>query len=194
VRRLSVWLLAAPLMLAGTQAAHAVAYRLVYPEAALRWHELALTGHGYLGYATPAIGVVAAMQLLGFAAVAADTFRGRRPRPLPAWAFALLPPLAYALQELTERFVHGSSDVWRAVQEPTFRVGLVLQLPFALAAWLLARLLLRAARSVGRLLASLRVRRAPSVAPAATGVAHALHSLLHLAGTPTRGPPVHGST
>jgi hypothetical protein len=38
------------------------------------------------------------------------------------------------------------------VLQPTFRIGLLLQLPFGLAAYLIARLLLRAADEVGRAL------------------------------------------
>ena len=46
----------------------------------------------------------------------------------------------------------GISFPWQLVLEPTFRIGLLLQIPFALAGFLLARFLLGAADRVGRLL------------------------------------------
>jgi hypothetical protein len=55
---------------------------------------------------------------------------------------------------------------WDAATQPTFVVGLLLQLPFAAAAYLLARLLLRAVRSLGRLFsATRRVRVLASAQP-----------------------------
>ena len=120
-----------------------------------------------------------------------DAFRRGRPRPVPAWAFALLPPLGYALQEITERWVAGNNDVWLAVQEPTFRVGLLLQIPFAVLAFVSAWLLLRVAVSVGGALAS-----RPDSSPKATLVVRAVEpvdahrSKLHASGRTTRGPPL----
>jgi hypothetical protein len=55
-------------------------------------------------------------------------------------------------QEHFERLLHDGVFPWDAGLEPTFVVGLLLQLPFAVAAFLLARFLLRAVRSLGRLL------------------------------------------
>jgi len=66
--------------------------------------------------------------------------------------FAAMPPLAFALQEHLERLFHGAG-VAGVVLEPTFLLGLVLQAPFALAAYLLARLLLGVAERAGRVLA-----------------------------------------
>ena len=45
-RRTAAWLSAIPLMVAGSQVAHALAYRLVYPEAQVRLNDLIATGHG----------------------------------------------------------------------------------------------------------------------------------------------------
>jgi hypothetical protein len=60
-----------------------------------------------------------------------------------------VPPLAFTLQEHAERLAQPAL----VVAEPTFLVGLALQLPFAALAWLLARAILRAADVLGAFLA-----------------------------------------
>jgi len=150
-RRLATWLLSLPLMIAGTQLAHVLAYRLVYPDAHVRLSRLLLTGHAYmvgsLGYLPLVLAVVGALDLLAVGWVFAGSVRRSLQRPVPPLAFALLPPLCFTLQELIERWLCGSSFPWWVVLQPTFRIGLLLQLPFALLAFMGARLLLRAAET-----------------------------------------------
>jgi hypothetical protein len=178
-------------MVVGSQVAHVLAYRIVYPEATVRWRELMVTGHDYTSYAPLVLGVIAAMQVVGFGAAVADACRRGRPRPVPAWAFALLPPLGYALQEITERWVAGAGNVWLVVQEPTFRIGLLLQLPFALVAFVLARLLLRVARSVGAALEPQRLCLSkPAVVLRAAERVEVRRASLLGSGRTTRGPPL----
>jgi hypothetical protein len=157
------WLLALPTIVAGTEAAHALAYRLVYDNADLRVAFLAATGHGYAHWLPLALATGAACALVGVAAAAADTARGRHVGRLSPLAFAALPPLAFALQELLELSLHTGGVAWHAFAEPTFLPGLALQLPFALLAYLAARLLLGAAVRLGRALARPRVTRAPAL-------------------------------
>lgn len=152
MRRLLAWALAVPLMLAGSQAAHALAYVWVYPQAHARIRMLVATGHGYLTWLPLVLALGGAAALVALAATAVDAARGRPARSLPALGFALLPPLAFALQELLELSLHTGTFAWRALLAPTFLPGLLLQLPFALAAYFVARLLLRAARRIGRAL------------------------------------------
>jgi hypothetical protein len=149
MRRRLAWGLAVPLALAGTEAAHAFAYALVYPQARIRGLALVATGHGYLAWLPVALGVAAGAAVLTLAAAAVDAARGRSADEAPPWAFALLPPAAFAVQEILELSLHTGTLGWRAVLAPTFAPGLLLQLPFALAAYLVARLLVRAARAIG---------------------------------------------
>jgi hypothetical protein len=154
-RRTAAWLLSLPLMVVGTQVAHVLAYDLVYPSAHVRLSALLASGHGYMvgthGYLPMLLGIAGALDLVAVGWVFAGSLRRSLQRPVPAWTFALLPLLCYALQELIERWLAGSSVPWWMVLQPTFRVGLALQLPFALAAFLLARVLLRAgATAAGR--------------------------------------------
>jgi hypothetical protein len=152
---------ALPVMLAGTQVAHSLAYRLVFPQAHVRVGVLAASGHGYLAWLPLVLAFAGAGALVGLGAAVLDAARGRVVRELQPLAFAVLPPLAFALQELLELSLHTGTFAWHAFAAPTFLPGLALQLPFAALAYLAARLLLRAAVRVGRLLArSPRVRAA----------------------------------
>jgi hypothetical protein len=162
MRRRLTWLVALPTILAGTQAAHGLAYRLVFPDASLRLHVLAATGHGYLAWLPLVLGLAGALGVVGLAAAVADTARGRSVGKLPPAAFACLPPLAFVLQEVLELSLHTGTIGWHAFAEPTFLPGLALQLPFALLAYVAARLLLKAAVRIGQML-SARVVSAPPV-------------------------------
>ena len=154
MRRGLAWLFALPLMLAGSQAAHVLAYRWVYPSTDVRVHALFVTGHGYLDRLPFVLAAGAAVALVALAFAAADAARGRHVERLPASAFALLPPVAFVVQEVLERSIHTGTFVWQAVEAPTFIPGLLLQVPFALVAYVVARLLLGAAESAGRALAA----------------------------------------
>jgi hypothetical protein len=154
MRRSLTWLVAVPLLVAGSQAAHALTYWIVYPGTSIRVHALALSGHGYLDRLPLVLAVGLAIALVALVVAVLDASRGRQARSLPAWAFGVLAPLAFALQEILELSLHAGTFAWHAVAAPTFLPGLALQLPFALLAWLAARLLLRAAGRAGRALAS----------------------------------------
>jgi hypothetical protein len=83
-----------------------------------------------------------------------EGLRGRRPSRPPVRLFTLLPPVAFVAQEHIERLVGSGSIPYDLTVEPTFLVGLALQLPFALAALLLTRALYALGFGVGRVLAS----------------------------------------
>jgi hypothetical protein len=187
MRRGVAWLTAAPLMLGGSQLAHAFAYRIAYPQAHVRVLHMLATGHSYFTRLPLVLAAAGACLLVSLVVAAADAARGRRARALPAWAFALLPPLAFALQELLELSLHTGTFAWRAVLAPTFMPGVLLQLPVALLVYLVARLLLRAAERIGRALAAPvpRPRRVPAFAPAPSAPRARLSVGRRLA----RGPP-----
>jgi hypothetical protein len=185
-RRALVWSLSLPLLVAGTEGAHWLAYRFVYTDPFARTDALAASGHGYLSHAPTAFAVLGAVALC---ALLARTFSRSRTQ-VSLLPFVLLSPLAFTLQECGERAFAG---VWplAAVLTPTFMPGLLLQLPFALAAYLLARWLLRAA---DRLHAILFDRPAGlAVLPTAPRLLFAAVDLPRLgslgAGYGERGPP-----
>ncbi len=148
-------------MVAGSQVAHVFAYRLVYPQTQVRLHALLVSGHGYMGHMSLLFAVCAVIELLALCSAVAGSLRRGATTTVPAWAFGLIPPVGFALQEFLERWLSGAPFPWWMVLQPTFRIGLLLQLPFGLAAYLVARLLLRVADEVGRALAD-----GPSPGPA----------------------------
>ena len=140
-RTCTPWLLALPLMAGGSLAAHVVGYRLATPDAHNRARGLQLSGHSYLDQLPLILALISAPAMVALALAAFGRARGQS-RALAAWTFALLPPLSFVLQEHLERFVHSGAFPWGASLERSFVLGLVLQAPFALLAFLLARGLL----------------------------------------------------
>lgn len=191
-RRSVAWLLTLPLAVVGSQLAHALAYRLATPNDAERGHELAASGHGYLAYLPAVLAVCSVLVALALAGELghALTDRSRRPSRPSALRFAVLAPAIFACQEHFERLLHDGRFPWNAGFHRLFLVGLLLQLPFALVAYTLARLLLRVARSLGRLLTPpLRLSRVGAAIPRpATCIAVPRVPALAL-GYGSRGPP-----
>ena len=148
MRRGLTWLLVLPAIAAGSQVAHGLAYWWAYPQTHLRVTELAYSGHGYLAYAPAGVGFLGAAELLAFGIAVVDAIRGRPARRLPAWAFFVIPEVGFVLQEHLERLFAAGRFPWWTALEPSFWRGLVLQLPLALVAYLVARILLRAASVV----------------------------------------------
>jgi hypothetical protein len=184
--RLSL-LLSLALMAAGSLSAHALAYRVAPPA-----QGLGESGHAYLAGAPAFLALCLTIGLAALAGFALAAARGDSPRLAPAWACGLLPLLGFALQEHLERLFHDGSFPLSAALEPTFAVGLALQLPFAFAALFFARALARLACSLGRSLrrqAPPRRRSAPSVSlPVPRALAPRIAVLAF--GQPERGPPL----
>jgi hypothetical protein len=149
MRRGLSWLLIVPLVLAGSELAHAIGYWAAVPDVRQRAHVLAATGHGYLSYAPLAAGLGIATVLVALALHA----RGTATACLRAWPFALLPLLTFVLQEHLERLFHSGSAAG-VVFEPTFVRGALLQIPLGLIAYAIARALLRVAERIGAALRS----------------------------------------
>ena len=194
-RRLIAWLSCIPLMLGGTEVAHWLAFRIVYPDSWARSQALGSSGHGYFGWLPAVGGVSAALLVSALFLHARDASKGgaRGGGSAHLSRFAALPPLTFALQEHLERLIHNGT-AFGVVFEPTFMLGLVLQLPFAVAAYLLSRLLLRVAERVGRRLAPRsRARRRFAIPSGAflcwLGLAPPRMAAL-ASGHAERGPPV----
>jgi hypothetical protein len=127
VRRVLAWTITLPLTAAGVLCAHSLAYTAL-------GQPLGGT-HAYLEHAPQLIAVLVSVAL---AALVFETRGATR----PAWPFAAFALAAFAAQEHAERLVHTGNLPWLATR-PVFLLGLALQVPFALAAWLAARALLR---------------------------------------------------
>lgn len=189
VRRAFVWLVAVPVVLGGAQLAHAADYWLIAPDAHERAELLAGTGHGYFQYLPFVVALFGALLVAGFVAVSWSTGCGATPVPRDRWLLGSLPVITFVLQEYLERFLHDGAFPWSTAMEPAFALGLVLQVPFAIVAYGIARLLLRAAEAIGR--RCLRRRQVRPPVPALLVPAPVdLPRLASLAsGYPSRGPP-----
>ena len=164
MKRGAPWLVSIPFMAMGCLAAHSLAYHLV---------STPRERHGYLAFAPLFLG------LLGGLAIVGALRRGRTHSPA---FFALLPPLAFVVQEHVER-------LQLVATEPAFLVGLALQLPFALAALVAARAFIGLADLVAEVLAARpRPRRAPAP-PAPSVVFAAPHVQLVSGPRSSRAPP-----
>jgi hypothetical protein len=164
MKRGAPWLVSVPFMAMGCLAAHALAYHLVTnPQ----------ERHGYLAFAPLFLGLLGGLAIVGAAR------RGRTHSPA---FFALLPPLAFTVQEHAER-------LQLVVTEPAFLIGLALQLPFALAALVAARAFLGLADLVAEVFAARpRLRRAPALLAPAAALA-APRALLVSGRRSPRAPP-----
>jgi hypothetical protein len=162
----AAWLIPLPLAVASWLGAHCLAYWLVSPGATGQMGLHADHGHAYLGY-TPAIAVWAlALLAAGLLLCVGDGLRGRRPARPPVRLFLLLPPLGFAVQEHLERLIATGGIPHDLMLEPTFVAGIALQLPFALAALLVAHALNAIGFGIGRTLAGrLALGRAMAGAP-----------------------------
>jgi hypothetical protein len=160
MRGLGAWLLTLPLVGTGLFLAHELSYRAAEPHAHDREALLERTGHGYLEYFPVAVALGASLLLVGAALIAARAFRGAASARVCSWPFAVVPALAFAAQEHAERLVHVGEVSLASALEPNFVLGLLLQAPFGLAAFLVARALLAAAERIGSFLAPAR-RAAP---------------------------------
>jgi hypothetical protein len=155
MRHRLTWLSVAPLMLAGMLAGHTLGYRLAINDPHARADALAHSGHGYFSYVPFALAVCLGVLLVGLVLQALSAFHGEPHQPATSPLIVLLPPVAFVAQELIERFLHTGQVPWTTVIQPAFLIGLALQLPFALAALLLAWALDSAARAIGDALAAL---------------------------------------
>jgi hypothetical protein len=153
-RRRFVWVLSVPLAAVGWIAGHWLAYRLVAQDGVHHERLLDATGHGYLSVAPLIVACAITVLLVGVSLAIVDGARGRAPSRPVAWPVALVPPLGFAVQEHLERAIEWNTFPLDAALEPTFVVGMALQLPIAALACLAARAMLVFGRAVGRRVAA----------------------------------------
>jgi hypothetical protein len=124
-RRLVAWLCVIPVAGLGILVGHELAYRLTATSQG--------SMHEYLAHGPQILAVLASVGLAGLAV------QERSAGVPPAWAFALVGPVGFVLQEHVERLVH-TGGMPLILTSPAFLVGLALQLPAAVAcAWIASR-------------------------------------------------------
>jgi hypothetical protein len=150
--RVAAGVIAIPLAIASWLGAHCLAYWLVPPGSEQDMGMHAEHGHAWLGY-TPAVAIWGlAFVIAGLVLCVSAGLRGGRSTRPPLRLFALLPPAGFAVQEHAERLIASGSIPHDLIVEPTFVLGLALQLPFALVALLVTRALYAVGFGLGRVL------------------------------------------
>ena len=191
MRQRLAWFTTAPLMLGGLLAGHTMGYRLAIGDPHARADALAHSGHGYFGYLPFALSVCLGVLFAALVLQGVTGFRGERRRPATSPLILLLPPIAFVVQEFLERFIHSGHVPWTTVFEPAFLFGLAFQLPFALAALLLAWALDSAARAVGQALATVPQPTFSAFVPVPVRVVAAPRPAGLARGYGERAPPFH---
>ena len=185
------WLLAYALTVAGWISAHDVAYRLALPHPHDSGSDIAPARHAYLAYASLLVVLCLLLAVLCTAGLVARPHGLLAPSRRILFLFVLLPPLGFALQEVTESLFATGTLPFEAALEPTFLVGILLQVPFALAAFVVARMLFAMVRALARTVAGARRPRLVSldllVPPVVDGWRPRLPALAF--GYGERGPP-----
>jgi len=187
------WLIAVPLMVAGSFAARAASYVCLPHNGGETGNEAAEhVQAGARGVQWPLLlGVVAALVCVALVLQVIRLASDRQARPVSAWTFFWLPPLAFIGQELVERVIHGSVDLGPGVLS-RLAVGLALQLPFALVTLALAYLLLAAATRIAKTIRAERPVSRLAVAPVQALLDRCEFPARWLfpRGHPQRGPPL----
>jgi hypothetical protein len=189
VRRTRFSLVLVLLLLGGTETAHA----LVERSAPAEYEGVEAFAPGSLSRALLPW-LVSAAFALGLGALIAEALgraQRRCGRLVPLWAIASLPLLVFAVQEYAEYWAGHGRISWTLAGAWPFLAGLALQVPFALAALLAARLLLGFANAIAvRVAQPSQLRKKAARAPRLPRD-QALPSVsIHAAHRLTRGPPL----
>jgi hypothetical protein len=155
-RRRLAWGLTLPLVAAGGFSAHVLAYTLVSSD-----HHSGSSAHAALMHWRVCVALCLALAVVGAVGYAVDRVSGGGGGGAPLWAFALLPPAGFVIQEQVEHLLQHGGLSYTLALEPVFLLGLLLQVPFAAAAYLGARALVRVAVTLIRALGRGRARLAP---------------------------------
>ena len=146
------------LVFLGWLAGHTLSYRLVAPTEDDHAALLRASGHSYLAVTPLAVSLLATLVVAGVVlrtlARSSPLRPGRR-----AWLYGFVAPLGFAFQEHIERLAHPGALPLEASLEPTFLLGIGLQIPFALAAVAVARVLIGVADTIRGACAARRTSR-----------------------------------
>jgi len=183
------WIVAVPLMVAGTIAAHSLTAILRSARAETGAETAERASRGGPAHVTILVGFALALVLVSLG----RRFLMRRRSGPSATVFLVLPPLAFLFAELLERVFGAESFPFQPSLEPRLLLGLVLQLPFGLVAFLVARVLLRAIERVVERIARARFGGRPRATTTRfVPVSVMLPRIPALAlGYQERGPPEH---
>jgi hypothetical protein len=181
---LKAWVVVLPSLVAASELGQWLLDKLVPPGAGARAFDHSPTGSGVLPLLLSVTFVAAAAGLL---------LDVRRPSTVsvPRRIFALLPLCIFVAQEHVEYIMGQGERPWTVSLHWSFAVGLLLQVPAVLGAYVLARLLIHVAARVWRNRDS-DVRAAPGVLVVSRPTVRTLPTQARALGNArlTRGPPL----
>lgn len=151
-----------PVAILGCLLAHQAGYFLESPDQTARSLNLSRDGHGYMRDFVFMIPAIATLVMGGFLFALHGSMVSNSPVSISPKPFAFTPAMVFLVQESAERVAIG--DALAVLSEWSVIVGLVLQIPFGLIAYLLARLILQAADQVARVISERRARPQPAKA------------------------------
>ncbi len=156
MRRVLTWLVTIPISLAGVEFGHALINAIAGSPTGLHGELFQRNGPG-AGLGPLMASVAVGMVLLGLSARIAGIGGNSSGVPLSPVPYACVAPLAFIVQEHVETVLHTGQLSLSTVRDPDVPAGPRAQVPFALAAYLIARLLLRVADVVQRRIARARL-------------------------------------
>ncbi|MHB8511080.1 MAG: hypothetical protein ACYDCC_02770 [Actinomycetota bacterium] len=137
------WLVAMPSVALGLLAGHFVGSHVVVE----RVGELAEGASEHVVHGSTSavsLGFLGVMLIVASAVLAGCLRNRNRVGAPPSILFFVLPVVAWPLQEIFERVVHPASSLgWHTLADPSLLIGVLAQIPFAIAAYALARLLFK---------------------------------------------------
>jgi hypothetical protein len=137
------WLVMLPLVAAGTESAASLVDRF----APKRYETVELFSRSNASHSVLPLAAALGAAVLLYAVYSAAR-NAPSARRLPRSIVVYLPPLAFALQEHAEYVLRHGRVPWTLVIDPIFAAGLLLQIPFAVAAYLVARFLVEVAVAI----------------------------------------------
>lgn len=151
--RRAAWSLAFALTVAGGVLAHALTYEIL-------GHGGAHAGHtaGGVNHWEVCLAVCASVSALGLLIAGVSRLRAGSTFQVPVWIFGLIPPAGFALQAHFEWALQPGRGGYVAGLGASILLGVFIQIPFALAAYVAARGLLVLVAAVGSLRRSARRR------------------------------------
>jgi hypothetical protein len=156
MHRRSPWVVMLTLASAGSWLAHVIGRSMTMgpregSEAAEQLERVSNAHGGAIGLGVAAgLAPLAAIALVVLVAWLWTRLKGRSWRGASAAWFLILPAVAYVMGEVLERLMSGGSEALslHAAHEPGFLLALALQVPFGAVAFVIAALLVAAARAI----------------------------------------------